>query len=262
MTAYVMCFVNLLVGLCLQQGGACQAYVLRPQFCRVDSLLSSGRRQANSGCELKSEHVWPESQCKSQPSVDRLASPPTGHGEFHDCAPAIESASHGVIVQSILVRPSGTLDELTTKRVRPPVAWDPGISGGEPKPPLQKAKTTWPREKQKIISVGDCARRDQEASIQEAIDSALRLHREVVRMQGGREDAAASPTVCFKAMGVLKWLVDTGCGYNLIAKDAVAEAAPDLDEVLSRTYDAVRLNTAGGPVQTDETVGVSCPEFD
>ena len=55
--------------------------------------------------------------------------------------------------------------------------------------------------------------------------------------------------------------MDTGCGYNLITKDVVAEAA-ELDEVLRTTYDAVKLNTAGGPVQTDETVGVSCPEFD
>ena len=61
-------------------------------------------------------------------------------------------------------------------------------------------------------------------------------------------------------MGVDKWLVDTGCPYNLIDWRLIEESC--LASMVKSGGTVVRLNTANGATKSSDTLKVACQQFE
>ena len=84
----------------------------------------------------------------------------------------------------------------------------------------------------------------------------------MIEKEETREFAAAAPSsgVHPMRMGVTKWLVDTGCAYNLIEKRCVDLGG--VTEKVNRRKDPLRSNTANGPVITGDIIDIQCPQLE
>ena len=60
-------------------------------------------------------------------------------------------------------------------------------------------------------------------------------------------------------LGPLSFIVDTGCGHNLIAERYIRFAGAM--GLIRRLKQSITLNTAGGPSKALGTVRIACPKF-
>ena len=221
-----------------------------------------------------------------------------GRNEIHDCAPAVVGCSSGLRARSNVGEPLGTPrgilvqpeDQQRTHSENRNVHWDNSVTilgddgvrarsfGAADTSGSKRFKRTkglhhraiWPSKRKTdsgaLLLMTQKDRRDcllQAAS--EAKNTALRLLLEVVSDGGEWDDAAASPIrFTSEEMGVRRWLVDTGCGYNLLSLEDIEEAG--LTAVVEcnafTRRNPVQLNTAGGYNASDQMVGVLCPNLD
>ncbi len=63
-----------------------------------------------------------------------------------------------------------------------------------------------------------------------------------------------------RRIGIRRFIVDTGCGYNLLSRDTIERASGD--KPLHSLENNVLLHTAGGPVECKTGVNVNCPALD
>ncbi len=70
---------------------------------------------------------------------------------------------------------------------------------------------------------------------------------------------AAVPTLDPNAMGLRRFIADTGCGYNLVGRDKVKRAKGD--DLVQTLDDGVPLLVAGGDVLCKKHVDAQCDVF-
>ena len=86
-----------------------------------------------------------------------------------------------------------------------------------------------------------------------------------VRAEGRKEGAPPGQAAAGRRdsdsahLGPLSFIVDTGCGHNLIAERYVRFAGAM--GLIRRLSQSVTLNTAGGPSKALGTVRIACPKF-
>ena len=104
-------------------------------------------------------------------------------------------------------------------------------------------------------------------SAEDAIRSALRLRDEVDRaerkeetVKGGSDAAPSTEAVMSMEMGVERWLVDTGCPYNLIDWRLIEDNC--LSSMVESGGTMVRLNTANGATKSSDSIKVACSQFE